>query len=196
MSDKQRKIKIWRKINFGLEALCICYKLLPVWYIKIKLQRNRFKMGWISMAKRYALLKSLGMRHHMGGGYFVIQPNVCIFNADKLTVGSNVSINENSYLECKGNVEIGDDVMIGHGVSILSNTHNYDRIAVPMNEQGESSEKIKIGNDVWIGAKATVLMGVTVGDHSIIGAHALVNKDVPEYAVVGGVPAKIIRMRN
>ena len=121
---------------------------------------------------------------------------MCIFNADKLTVGSNVSINENSYLECKGNVEIGDDVMIGHGVSILSNTHNYDRIAVPMNEQGESSEKIKIGNDVWIGAKATVLMGVTVGDHSIIGAHALVNKDVPEYAVVGGVPAKIIRMRN
>lgn len=78
MSDKQRKIKIWRKINFGLEALCICYKLLPVWYIKIKLQRNRFKMGWISMAKRYALLKSLGMRHHMGGGILLYNP-MCAF---------------------------------------------------------------------------------------------------------------------
>ena len=196
MTDKERKRGIWRKIRIGLEALTMLYKIMPEGIIKMTLHRNRFKTGWVPMAQRYALLKSTGMQHDAGKGYCIIQPNVCIFNGDKLTIGNNVSINENSYLECKGKVEIGNDVMIGHGVSILSNTHNYNRIDLPMNEQGESSEKIRIGNNVWIGAKATILMGIHIGDNAIVGAHALVNKDVPPNAIVGGVPAKILRMRR
>lgn len=65
-----------------------------------------------------------------------------------------------------------------------------------MNLQGETSKSVIIGNNVWIGAKATILLGITIGDNAIIGANSLVNKDVPEGAIVGGVPAKVIRMRE
>ena len=66
-----------------------------------------------------------------------------------------------------------------------------------MCQQGFSEEQpIHIGNDVWIGTRAIILSGVTVGDHSVVGAGAVVTKDVPPYAVVGGVPAKILKMRN
>lgn len=66
----------------------------------------------------------------------------------------------------------------------------------PINKQGESFEKIVIGNNVWIGAKATILMGVTIEDNAIIGAHALVNRNVKKNEIVGGVPIRTIRMRE
>ena len=147
------------------------------------------------MAWRYVLLGRIGTIF-IGDGYRIIQPNVCIYDADKLTMGERVTLNDNSYLACAGGVEIGNDVMIGHGVSILSNSHKFDRVDVPMNYQGESFGKVKIGNNVWIGAKATILKGVTIGDGAIIGAHSLVNKDVMPNEIVGGAPARRIRMRE
>ena len=87
--------------------------------------------------------------------------------------------------------------MMGPDVVIMTNSHNFERIDIPMNIQGSAvPKKVVIGNDVWIGTRAIILPGTTIGNGAIIGAGAVVTKDVPEYGIVGGVPAKLIRNRK
>lgn len=112
-----------------------------------------------------------------------------------------VHIGDNSGMgiDCSigGVTYIGNDVMMGPHCIMYSYSHAHDRIDIPMNKQGfEKETPIHIGDDVWIGSRVTILPGVKVGNHVIIGAGAVVTKDVPDYAIVGGVPAKILRMRN
>ena len=80
---------------------------------------------------------------------------------------------------------------------IITVNHNTERIDIPMREQGSlPPQKVTICDDVWIGARVIILPGVTIGKGSIIAAGAVVTKNVPEYAVVGGVPAKVIKYRK
>lgn len=96
-----------------------------------------------------------------------------------------------------GTCTIGDYVMMGADVTVITHNHAFERTDIPMMDQGFEEERpVVIGNDVWIGDKVTILPGVNIGDGSIIGAGAVVTHDVPPYAIVGGVPAKIIRMRK
>lgn len=115
--------------------------------------------------------------------------------------GKGISIGDNSGLgiNCKvrGPLEIGANVMMGPDVVIMTNSHNFDRTDIPMNLQGSAPpKKVTIGNDVWIGTKVIILPGVTIGNGAILGAGAVVTKDVPDMAIVGGVPAKLIRSRK
>lgn len=95
-------------------------------------------------------------------------------------------------------VTIHGELMMGEEVMFLGGGHRFDDINVPMGQQGDLPDTpLEIGEDVWIGARAMVLPGCKkIGAHSIIGAGAVVTKDVPEYAIVGGNPAKLIRMRK
>ena len=86
--------------------------------------------------------------------------------------------------------------MMGPDVVILTHTHKIADITIPMGQQGSEVRPVTIGNDVWIGMRSIIMPGVTIGNGVVIGAGAVVTKDVPDYAVVGGVPAKIIRLRN
>lgn len=86
--------------------------------------------------------------------------------------------------------------MMGPDVVILTHTHNIERADIPMRFQGFRVAKVTIGNDVWIGMRSIIMPGVKIGNGVVIGAGAVVTKDIPDYAVVGGVPAKIIRFRN
>lgn len=116
------------------------------------------------------------------------------FNQE-LSIGNNSGAGINCSLG--GNVVIGDNVMMGPECILLPHFHKTSRLDIPMCEQGfEEAKPIHIGNDVWIGTRVIIMPGITIGDHSIIGAGAIVTKDVPDYAVVGGCPAKIIKMRN
>ena len=99
--------------------------------------------------------------------------------------------------QINGKVIIGKHVMMGPDVCIYVRNHTYDRTDIPMDLQGFSPERpVIIGDDVWIGTKVIILPGVIIGQGSIIGAGSVVTKDVPEYAVVGGNPAHIIKMRK
>lgn len=94
-------------------------------------------------------------------------------------------------------VEIGNDVMMGPDVVIMSISHETARPGIPMIQQGAVERKpVRIGNDVWIGTRAIILPGVRIGDGAIIGAGSVVTRDVPALAVVGGVPARVIKHRQ
>lgn len=114
--------------------------------------------------------------------------------------GGGISIGHGSGLgiNCSvhGPLSIGDNVMMGPDVVILTHTHNIDRIDIPMGQQGSRIAKVSIGNDVWIGMRSIIMPGVTIGSGAVIGAGAVVTKDVPDYAIVGGVPARIIKFRK
>lgn len=120
--------------------------------------------------------------------------------AQNLRWGGGIFIGSGSGLgvNCSvhGPLRIGDNVMMGPDVTILTQTHNIERIDIPMGQQGMRVSEVVIGNDVWIGMRAIIMPGVKVGNGAVIGAGAVVTKDVPDYAVVGGVPAKIIRFRK
>jgi len=113
-----------------------------------------------------------------------------------LVVGNNVGFSPNCYIQVRGDVAIGNNVIFGPGANIFSETHNNDNPDVFINDQGESRKGVTIEDGVWIGAGATILDGVTIGKNSIIAAKSLVNKSVPPYSIVGGIPAKLIKMRK
>ncbi len=126
--------------------------------------------------------------------------NVNIEHGAFFASGKDISIGDNSGLglNCRvaGPLSIGNDVMMAPNVSIYTQNHETENIYRPMRLQTAEKKKVTIGNDVWIGANAIILPGVTVGDGAIIAAGAVVTKDVPEFAVVGGNPAKIIKTRT
>lgn len=116
------------------------------------------------------------------------------FNPE-LSIGDNSGVGVNCVIN--GETYIGNDVMMGPDCIMYSYSHAHSRIDIPMNQQGfEAPAPIHIGDDVWIGARVIILPGVTVGNHVIIGAGSVVTKSIPDYAIVGGSPARIIRMRN
>lgn len=115
--------------------------------------------------------------------------------------GATISIGDNSGIgnRCtvRGPLEIGNDVMMGPEVIILGGGHNHNRIDIPMRLQGTPKPKTTIiGNDVWIGTRAIIMPGVKIGNGVIIGAGAVVTKDIPDYSIAGGIPAKIIKSRK
>ena len=114
--------------------------------------------------------------------------------------GNEIEIGDNSGLgmNCRiyGPVVIGKDVMMAPDVIILTVNHNFSRIDIPMRLQGKSETKpVIIQDDVWIGIRTIIMPGVVVSKGSIIAAGSVVTKDVPEYCIVGGAPAKILRKR-
>lgn len=96
----------------------------------------------------------------------------------------------------QGEIEIGNDVMMAPEVALIAMNHVFDNTDVPMNQQGERGETIKIGNDVWLGFRSIVLSGVRIGDEAVVAAGAVVTKDVPGFSIVAGVPAKVIKLRK
>ena len=115
---------------------------------------------------------------------------------EKLVIGQNVGIAANAFIAMRGKVEIGDDTIFGPGVSIHAENHNFKDLDTPIRLQGATRKGIKIGKNCWIGSKVIILDGVNIGDNVIIGAGAVVTKDIPSYAIAAGVPAKIIKNRK
>ena len=107
-----------------------------------------------------------------------------------IKLGRHVFINAGCCFQDQGGIEIGDNVQIGHQTVIATLNHDLN----PDKRWNMIPAPVKIGNNVWIGSHATILAGVTIGDNSVVAAGAVVTKDVPANVVVGGVPAKIIKV--
>ncbi len=111
-----------------------------------------------------------------------------------VVLGAGCSVNP--YAVVRGRVRAGNDVRIASHASIVAMNHNHDDLARPMGDQGESSRGVFIGDDVWIGANAVVVDGVSIGSHAIVAAGAVVTRDVPDWHIVAGNPARTVRDRR
>jgi len=113
---------------------------------------------------------------------------------DELLMGSNCSMNV--HCVSRGAVQIGNDVRIGAYSAFIAVNHRFDDTGVPIRRQGIEEKPIRIGDNVWIGSNVTILAGVSIGSHSVIGAGAVVTRDVSEYSIAVGNPARVIRNRR
>ena len=121
-----------------------------------------------------------------GEGSYIVAP-ISLVCADNMSIGKNVFINSNFLGMSRGGITIEDNVQIAGNVSILSNNHDpYERMVL-------TCKPVVIKQGAWIGAGATILPGVTVGKYAIVGAGSVVTKDVPDYSVVVGNPAKVVK---
>ena len=124
-----------------------------------------------------------------------IVKNKCYFgDGSKISLGNNAQLGQNARLQ--GEIAIGDDCVMGPDVIIMATYHKIADPDVPIRLQGGGENPVVIGDDVWLGTRAIILPGVTLGNHCIVGAGAVVTKSFPDYSIVGGVPARILRMRK
>ncbi|MFY4788436.1 acyltransferase [Aliarcobacter butzleri] len=122
-----------------------------------------------------------------------IAKNVYFGKGSNITIGNNSGIGENSYLITMDKITIGDNVMIGPELMILTGNHGYDDKNRLLLEQKIITKPVSIGNDVWLGARVTILPGVRIGNRVIVAAGSVVVKDIPSNCIVGGNPAKFIK---
>jgi len=122
----------------------------------------------------------------------VVESYCCINNAvGDVTIGDHTRIGLHNTII--GPVCIGSHVNLAQGITVTALNHHFKDCDKRIDEQGISTKPVVIGDDVWIGANAVVLPGVTIGSHVVVAAGAVVTKDVPDYCVVGGIPAKVIK---
>ena len=114
----------------------------------------------------------------------------------KVEIGQQVNIGAGSFIYGYGDITVGDYCLIANGVEIIGGDHGMDDLSRPMRFQGRSPRPISIGEDVWIGTRAVILGGVSVGKGAVIGAGAVVTADIPPRAVAAGVPARVLRIRG
>ncbi|CAD9221041.1 Acetyltransferase (isoleucine patch superfamily) [Burkholderia cenocepacia] len=121
---------------------------------------------------------------------FVLIPPFHATGGAGMKLGRNVFVNQNCTFYDLGGLEIGDDVMIGPNVSLITSGHPVEP---SRRRDGVIAKPIVIERNVWIGAGATIIGGVTIGENAVVAAAAVVTRDVPPNTLVGGNPAKVIR---
>lgn len=114
-----------------------------------------------------------------------------------VSIGDNSALGRSAEIIChNADVKIGCWVRIAAGTILITNSHSYDDIELPIFQQPFVHKSIKIEDDVWIGRNVIILPGITIGKGSIVAAGAVVTKNIPSYSIFGGLPAKLIRKRN
>jgi len=175
----------------GKEFIMNKLKLIIYYLIVSKLPNSRFGNIFRKIRNWY-ICDILKIMQKDDGNFF--EENVYIGNGKNITIGKHCHINENVFIQ---GATIGNFVMIAPNVAILNGTHRFDRIDIPMIMQGEEKELNPIiEDDVWIGRNAIIMPNVRIKQGSIIGAGAVVTKDVEPFSIMGGVPAKLIKKRK
>ena len=192
---------------FGYLSLIIPRKASYPWYItKRAFVTSRLKGGFKYFGTSTSLapgVKIMSPQNISIGNNSSIMSH-CIIetcevdgNNPQLEIGDRVSIGEYSHITCANKVVIGNGVLTGRFVLITDNSHgnNTKEIAdmSPLAREIHSNGPVHIGENVWIGDKVTILPNVKIGKGCIIAANAVVTKDIPEYSVAAGIPAKIIK---
>lgn len=125
-----------------------------------------------------------------------IYSGVWIRPINGLVIGDNVSIGKDVIITTAGGVTIGNNVLIGHGTKIISANHRIPPGGEDIRFAGHELKPVSIEDGAWIATQVVILPGVNIGKGTVVSAGAVVTKDVPPFAIVGGVPAKIIRYRK
>ena len=191
-SEKPFKLSLFQQIM--LKAFIKRVKRFPLGKTKWQITQEKLSLlpDWGYYARKraafYMATMNCGSSFYLHTGAVMLYPN-------NIIIGDNVTINRFSVITAKDKVIIGNNVLIGSHVIINSGNHVFSNVDIPINQQGHSIAPIIIEDDVWIGSNACVLAGVTIGKGSVIGAGAVVTKNVEPYSVMGGVPATLIKKR-
>ena len=138
----------------------------------------------------------LGQSFKLGAFSQMIASGTLADLGEGIVIGDNVGIGEFAYLGGAGGLQIGSDVIVGQYFSTHPENHVFSNPDVPIREQGVTREGIHIGSDCWIGAKVTILDGVTLGRGCVVAAGSVVNRSFPDYSIIGGVPARVLKSRT
>ena len=163
----------------------------PRWYIRLLAPLYQHR-AWSSKVYWSVRMDTPPYRRFWLGRKSVVESYCCINNAvGDVTIGDQTRIG----IHCTviGPVCIGNNVNLAQGITVTALNHNFKDATRRIDEQGISTKPVVISDDVWIGANAVILPGVTIGRHVVVAAGAVVTKDVPANCVVGGVPAKVIK---
>lgn len=128
-------------------------------------------------------------------GFCLIHPGARISHAYGIRAGKGLSVNSGAFLDGRGGLALGENVLVGPNAVILSTRHRFSDPELPISEQGVECVPTEIGDDVWIGANAVVLAGVRVASGTVVAAGAVVASDTEAWSIVGGVPARSIGER-
>ena len=163
----------------------------PRWFIRLlaPLYQHRGKHSVIHCSAR---MDTPPYRKFSLGDYSVIESFACINNAvGDVMIGNHTRVGLHNTII--GPVIIGNHVNLAQGITVTALNHIFEDSNKRIDEQGVSTNQVVIEDDIWIGANAVILPGVTIGHHSVVAAGAVVTKDVPPHSLVAGVPAKIIK---
>ncbi|MFH1190086.1 MAG: DapH/DapD/GlmU-related protein [Candidatus Omnitrophota bacterium] len=152
------------------------------------------KCGSLAMGTG-CIISAPGRIYIGNGGIFLRNCSLYAHNDGTIRIGDRVGVSTNAVLNAAdgGEITINDDVLIGPNVVFRTSNHKYAAKEVPINRQGHAAGKIIVEEDVWIGANAVILPGVTIGRGSVVGAGAVVTASIPAYSLAGGVPARVIK---
>ena len=163
----------------------------PRWYVRLLAPVYQHR-GRHAVIHRSVRMDTPPYRRFSLGKNSVIESFSCINNAvGDVLIGDYTRIGMHNTVI--GPVTIGNHVNLAQGITITALNHNFTDKEKRIDEQGISTSAVNIGDDIWIGANAVILPGVTIGHHAVIAAGAVVNKDVPAHTLVAGVPAKVIK---
>lgn len=163
----------------------------PRWFIRMLAPLYQHR-GKHSVIHRSARMDTPPYRKFSLGDYSVIESFACINNAvGDVIIGDHTRIGLHNTII--GPVTIGCHVNLAQGITVTALNHNFEASDKRIDEQGVSTTPVIIEDDIWIGANAVILPGVTIGNHSVVAAGAVVTKNVPPHSLVAGVPAKIIK---
>ena len=176
-------------IIFLVKSIGILPNRLLLFFLRFFRNTN----GKIGLLVRYILVKNIAKQC---GDNVSIHPGVFLFNLQNICFGNNISIHPMCYIDGSGGIIIDDNVSIAHSSSIISSNHTWNDDSIPIKYNKELHKKVVIHEDVWIGCGCRVLAGVTVSKRVIIAAGAVVNKNLEQKAIYGGVPAKLIKKIN
>ena len=163
----------------------------PRWFIRLLAPLYQHR-GKHSVIHRSARMDTPPYRVFSLGDYSVIESFACINNAvGDVIIGDHTRVGLHNTII--GPVDIGSHVNLAQGITVTALNHNFSDANKRIDEQGVSTSPVTIEDDVWIGANAVILPGVTIGEHCVVAAGAIVTKDVPPHSLVAGVPAKVIK---
>ena len=163
----------------------------PRWFVRMLAPIYQHR-GKHSVIHRSARMDTPPYRIFSLGDYSVIESFACINNAvGDVMIGDHTRIGLHNTII--GPVEIGSHVNLAQGITVSALNHNFSDTNKRIDEQGVSTNPVTIEDDVWVGANAVILPGVTIGEHCVVAAGAVVTKDVLPHSLVAGVPAKVIK---
>jgi len=166
--------------------------IFRAWIFAFIYMRKLHLNGLVLLGKNSALFCKSGGEIVVGNRCYFFD-NVEVQSRGLLSFGNNVQVNNFSRIVALERVTIGDNVTIAQFVTILDHDHKYIMDRDEMKLDGFETTPVNIGDNVWIGDKATVLRGVSIGNNVIIAANAVVNCDIPDNCIAGGVPARVLK---